>query len=142
MTKMHLERPQPPWRLNQEGYTLCGRPVTETPNVARYWRASDEAQCKTCLKRGSCWTEWSRNPCVMLLRELERVEYGRPEEVILLRRELKALADLAVLHRREFDQLLAGETPQSLLVLEQEYDLRRQEIMAVADLENPAQCDE
>lgn len=151
MTKIHVERPTLPWRIPSQ--TICGRLLTDVDQYIQWlqigdWSGDSKQVCSICLNRSTVWSDWNDNPVLLIQREAERFECSYPSDrdARLFNSELQAIAQLVAIHRGEFDQILNGERPLSRLLLEQDYERRRRQLLAEAEstlglAELPSDCE-
>lgn len=112
----HIARPPLPWR--DSGLTICGRAVTEYAEgrvislkdafaVAKRLGQQRFAMthCMTCSNMVRGWATWEADPVMRFQRELV-AERGRlpPGQMSIQHAELRAIADLILAHRDEFDE--------------------------------------
>lgn len=117
----HIARPPLPWR--DSGLTICGRAVTEyaegrviqlTEAFAVAKRLGQQrfamTHCMTCTNMASTiWTTWEVDPVARMSRELVspgRMPWNGPDQgqMPVQQAELRAIADLILAHREEFDE--------------------------------------
>lgn len=128
----HVQRPQPPWRLDTAPLTECGRlsgqstVISRDELIAKVKRLGQQrAAFTTCM---TCWDKcrtnagWDVDPVECLMREAARYQWAtryhrwHPDEEasaktaagLRFRDELLAIAVLIDAHRDEFEQLVSG----------------------------------
>jgi hypothetical protein len=108
----HVRRPDLPWRAATR--TECGKPIADVKQIidrdellARL-QSHGKARtsmtvCMTCWQTAARWETFEQDPVAAMARE---VYGGRRDPQFAM--DLRALAALAVAHRDEFDEYVAG----------------------------------